>query len=140
MIGYSLACEHTLGDMLVWNGNYGETFFYQAEFPYDVTQQNYGDMGYTGYRVGDNVTTHYGYGLGVYSYFRDHAVRVASGIVVPEHPNVFMNNCLTVFLNGLGDIEHVINTTGGTSRTGQSPNYVCFFEGGQGQSPDEFLQ
>jgi hypothetical protein len=35
--GYGLAVEHTLGDMLVWNGNGGRSYFYQAEFPYDVT-------------------------------------------------------------------------------------------------------
>jgi len=43
VIGYSLACEHTLKDMLVWNGNGGRAYFYQSEFPYDITQENYGD-------------------------------------------------------------------------------------------------
>ena len=35
--GYGLASEHTLGDLLYWGGNYGKVFFYQSEFPYDVT-------------------------------------------------------------------------------------------------------
>jgi len=26
--GYGVAVEHTLGNMLQWNGNYGEVFFY----------------------------------------------------------------------------------------------------------------
>lgn len=56
--GYGLACEHTLGDMLVWNGEKGRAYFYQSEFPYDVTQANYGDKGYAAYKVGDNVTDH----------------------------------------------------------------------------------
>lgn len=39
---YGLASEHTLEDLVVWNGNWGQTVFYQSEFPYDVTDQNYG--------------------------------------------------------------------------------------------------
>ena len=37
VIGYGLACEHTLGHMLEWNGENGRSYFYQSEFPYDVT-------------------------------------------------------------------------------------------------------
>lgn len=33
---YGLACEHTLEEMTYWAGNYGKTYFYQSEFPYDV--------------------------------------------------------------------------------------------------------
>lgn len=33
---YGLAVEHTLGEMTKWNGNYGKTYFYQSELPYDV--------------------------------------------------------------------------------------------------------
>jgi hypothetical protein len=40
--GYGLACEHTLGNLLEWNGENGRTYFYQSEFPYDVNQ-SYGD-------------------------------------------------------------------------------------------------
>jgi hypothetical protein len=35
--------EHTLGDLLDWQGERGRTYFYQSELPYDVTQANYGD-------------------------------------------------------------------------------------------------
>lgn len=41
--------------MLVWNGENGQSYFYQSEFPYDVTQQNYGDRGYVAFKIGDNV-------------------------------------------------------------------------------------
>lgn len=37
VVGYGLAVEHVLGDMLSWNGDNGKSYFYQAEFPYDVT-------------------------------------------------------------------------------------------------------
>lgn len=81
--GYGLACEHTLADMLVWNGNGGKSYFYQSEYPYDVTQANYGDKGYVAYKVGDNVTSHQAYGIGAYSFFRDNAVTVENGIKAP---------------------------------------------------------
>ena len=53
--GYGLAVEHTLGHMLEWNGENGKTYFYQSEYPYDVTQANYGDKGFAAYKVADNV-------------------------------------------------------------------------------------
>lgn len=34
---YALMSEHTLGDLVQWNGNMGETYFFQSEMPYDVT-------------------------------------------------------------------------------------------------------
>ena len=48
---YGLAVEHTLADLVDWQGDRGRTFFFQSEFPYDVTQANYGDKGYAAYRV-----------------------------------------------------------------------------------------
>ncbi len=37
VIAYGLAVEHTLGNMVEWNGNQGRVYFYQSEYPYDVT-------------------------------------------------------------------------------------------------------
>ena len=48
---YGLAVEHTLEDQVQWTGEDGQVFFFQAELPYDVTQQEFGDAGYAGYRV-----------------------------------------------------------------------------------------
>ena len=36
VIIYGLAVEHTLGDMVVWNGERGKVYFYQSEYPYDA--------------------------------------------------------------------------------------------------------
>lgn len=69
--------------MLEWNGENGESYFFQSEYPYDVTQENYGDKGYAAYKVGDDVQSHKSWGAGVYSFFRDHAVIVESGIQTP---------------------------------------------------------
>ena len=46
-----------------WNGNEGQTFFYFSELPQDGTQANFGDPGYCGYLVSDEVTSHEGHGL-----------------------------------------------------------------------------
>merc|ERR1712130_52272 len=69
---FGLAAEHTLGDMVVWNGNNGKAYFYQSEYPYDVTQANYGDLDYVSLRV--NGSGFQGWGLGAYCFFRDNAV------------------------------------------------------------------
>lgn len=141
VVGYSLACEHTLGDMLVWNGNNGRAYFYQSEFPYDVNQQNYGDKGYAAYKIGENVSIHHGYGVGAYTYFRDNAVTVNSGIKTSGHGGVHFTNSLSVFLNGNGQCNHVIDNAGATSRNGQTPNWVCDYYGGQSLSEEQmFLQ
>ena len=109
---YALMSEHTLGDLVQWNGNFGETYFFQSELPYDVTQAAYSD--YCGYRLGPEVYNHKGYGIGVYSFFRDHSVFVNSGIVVTNttqtaDSNISFTNSLTVFLSGNGGQNHVVN-------------------------------
>merc|ERR1712012_1284256 len=65
--------------IVVWNGERGSTFFFQAEFLYDVTEE-YGSNGYAGYRVASDVTTHVAHGVGVYHFFRDFPVTVQSVI------------------------------------------------------------
>lgn len=80
VIGYGLACEHTLGHMLEWNGENGQTYFYQSEYPYDVTQANYGDKKFAAYKVADNVKNHKGFGIGAYTFMRDHHVTIDTGI------------------------------------------------------------
>ena len=39
-----------------------------AQLPYGVTQAEFGDPGYTGYRVNASVTSHDAWGVGVYTY------------------------------------------------------------------------
>lgn len=141
VFGYGLAAEHTLGDLLKWNGDHGKTYFYQAEFPYDVTQANYGNMGYAAYAVADNVQNHEAYGVGAYTYFRDNDVTVESGIKAPTHAGVVFHNALNVFLNGKGQCTHIINQSGNTAKNGQSPNYLCDWTGASSFAQEEmFLQ
>lgn len=123
---FGLAVEHTLSDLAVWNGERGRTYFYQSELPYDATQAQFGDPGYCGYRVASHVREHAGWGVGVYSFFRDHNVTVESGIVCPASLARNFVAPLSVFLNGNGGIRHVINGEGDASfGPGTSVNYAC---------------
>jgi len=106
-----LAVEHTLGDLVSWSGERGATYFFQAELPYDANS-SYAEHGYTGYRVADTVTQHDAYATGVYHFFRDHAVSVVSGIRVPGALESRFRAALSVFLNGRGTIQHVLNGHG----------------------------
>lgn len=99
-----------MDDLVQWNGDRGATYFFQAEYPYDVTQ-NYGDN-YIAYRVADNVTSHKGFGVGVYHFFRDYPVTVQSGIVCPTALESSFESPLGVCLNGLGTMKHIINEQG----------------------------
>merc|ERR1712232_408826 len=127
---YGLKTEHCLTDQVQWNGERGKTIFFQSEMPYDVTQANFGDKGYSGYRVADHVQDHQAYGVGVYHYFRDHAVTVPSGIVAPPHLESSFVNPLTVYLNGLGSVLHIVNDRGNpagpnSKKAGANPQWLC---------------
>lgn len=80
---YGLFGEHVLETIVQWNGNYGETYFFQSEIAYDTTQDHYANKGFAGYVVADNVTNHRGQGIGVYTYFRDYNVMLPSAIKAP---------------------------------------------------------
>jgi len=137
--GYGLACEHTLGNMLEWNGNMGETYFYQSEFPYDVTQENYGDKEYAAYVVGEYVVYHYATGVGAYTYFRDNTVTVKNAIKAPIRPDtVHIYNPLGVFLSGNGGIENILNGDGNSVNSGtDQARYHCNLAE---ESEDKFMQ
>jgi len=121
VITYGLAVEHQLQDLVNWNGANGRTYFYQSEYPYDVTEANFGTPGYVGFRV--NGSNHQGWGAGVYSYFRDNAVTAVNGIMTPSTAK--WQNSFTCFLNGLGQISHVINGQGGAVNSAGTQVYVC---------------
>ena len=75
--------------------------------------------------MGSNVTSHNAYGVGVYQFFRDHAVTVQSGIQVPDGLVSSFVSPFTVFLNGLGTIQHAINNLGDPTAVGTVTSYVC---------------
>ncbi|SET21263.1 discoidin domain-containing protein [Paenibacillus sp. NFR01] len=119
---YGLFNEHHNEYQTLWNGNGGRLYFYQSEIPYDVPNQsswmaNNGTVnGYASYKVADSVTSHEAWGLGVYSYFRDAAVKLESAIEVPNVPGVKLHHMTTIWLSGTAgsEITHIVNNQGGS--------------------------
>jgi len=108
---YGLSVEHAMQDLVRWTGDNGSVYFYQSEFPYDV-DSSYGEAGYVGYRVGDNVISHQALGVGVYHFFRDADVEVATAIAVPEWLENSFESPFTVGLGGRGRVLRVLNDRG----------------------------
>mmetsp|Transcript_27462 Transcript_27462/g.43458 ORF Transcript_27462/g.43458 Transcript_27462/m.43458 type:complete len:590 (+) Transcript_27462:35-1804(+) len=125
---YALKAEHTLGNIVEWYGNNGTCFFFQSEFPYDVTQSEYGDPGFNAFRVDESVTLFQGYSLGMYSFFRDYAVTVENAMKAPLNvAGVNVSHAFTIWLNGQGEISHVIDDMGVAvnSQFADTPSAVC---------------
>jgi hypothetical protein len=122
---YGLFAEHSLGDLVSWNGDKGRTYFMQSEMPYDVTSAYNNNVGY---RVNDDVTTHDAYGIGVYTYFRDHYVKPTSAIAAPSKPGIKFTNSKAVFLNGQGGLEHLINNEGYGVSNAHHQSSICTHE------------
>jgi hypothetical protein len=115
---YGLAVEHFQQDEVIWNGQGGEVIFFQNENPYEVPSQSAWmssstQDGYPAFYIPNSVTSFTGYGMGSYSYFdQGVAIENAMAFQVPDTSGVVLHDLLTVFLNGSGGIESVINGTG----------------------------
>ena len=116
---YGLFNEHHEGYETLWNGNGGRVYFYQSEMPYDVPDQaswmSGSVNGYASYKVADTVTSHEAWGVGVYCYFRDAAVKANSAIEAPAVTGHQVHSMTTIWLNGQhgSEISHIINNSGG---------------------------
>ena len=115
---YGLAVEHYQQDETIWNGQGGTVLFYQNENPYEVPNQaawmsSSTQDGYPAFYVPNSVTSFQGYGMGSYSYF-DQGVPIVNSMAfqAPDTSGVQFHDLLTVFLNGSGGINSVINGTG----------------------------
>lgn len=125
VVATGLFVEHYQKNQVLWNGEGGQTVFYQSELPYDPpTQADWMDgtrNGHASYRVADGVRTHTATGLGVYSFFDPTRVSepsvAESGIQVPDAPGVSVTSAVSVFLDGIGGITHVVNGAGGAVPT-----------------------
>jgi len=114
---YGLFVEHHQQYQVVWNGNGGRTYFYQSEIPYDPPNQagwrsSPDTNGWASYKVADGVTSHEAWGLGAYSVFRHPDVTLTRAIETPSNPSVRFHDMITVALDNLGEITHVIDTSG----------------------------
>jgi len=117
---YGLFVEHTQAQQTIWNGEDGRTYFYQCELPYDPPSKEKwsdgGKEGYAAYQVGDGVTRHEAWGMGVYHVFKAAPVVLGSAIQTPEGPGIRMRRMVTKRLLGGkpgSGIRHVINGKGG---------------------------
>jgi hypothetical protein len=129
---YGLFVEHYQKYELIWNGENGKTIFFQNEMPYDPPSQadwtHDGVNGYAAYKVGDAVTTHEAWGMGSYSYFNQGVdIHAERGFEVPVTPGVALHSIVTVFLDGDGGIDHVVNDTGAAvNASNQVTNIVSY--------------
>lgn len=117
VVALGLAVEHYQKEQVLWNGNGGQTLFYQSELPYDVPSQsawmNGSANGYPSYVVAPSVCTHKAYGLGIYSYFNQGVNIVEdNAMTTPNATGIAVQDVGTVFLGGSGSITHPINGTG----------------------------
>ena len=134
-----LAVEHYQQEQTLWNGNGGETIFYQSELPYDPPNQaawkDGSANGYPSYVVSNAVSSHTGWGLGVYSFFNlGQPIVDDNAITVPNAAGVVMHDMSTVFLStsgGSGQITHVIDNTGNISNASNAdvPQTVTTYGG-----------
>ncbi len=117
-----LAVEHYQKEQVLWNGNDGETIFYQSELPYDPPSQSAwmdgAANGYPSYVVTNLVGAHQAYGLGIYSFFSQGINIVEdNAMTVPNTPGISVHDVGTVFLSGSGQITHVIDGVGATANS-----------------------
>ena len=131
---YGLAVEHYQGYEVEWNGQGGELLFFQNENPYDPPSQaawmsSSTQDGYPAIYIPNSVTSFTGYGLGSYSYFdQGVAIENAEAFQVPTTSGIHLNDLLTVYLNGSGGIESVVDGTGAAvSSTFGGPSDVVSF-------------
>ena len=124
---YGLFVEHHQQYQVLWNGNAGRTYFYQSEIPYDPPDQaSYSSgldatghriNGWASYKVAAGAESHEAWGLGIYSVFRHPNVVLTRAIEVPITPDVRFHHMITIALDNLGEISHIIDDTGGATST-----------------------
>ena len=122
VIMQGLAVEHFLKYQTVWNGDFGQLFFYQSELAYDVPPQwgHDGVQGYASLQV--NAPSHFtAHGVGIYSFFAHtpQPVYADSAIEAVTKPGIHFEHLFSVYLNGddqnpdvKSGIKHIINHAG----------------------------
>jgi hypothetical protein len=105
---------------------------FQNELPYDppnqAAYQHDGVLGWAAYKVGDDVRTHEGWGLGSYCFFNvDPTIHVSRAFEVPVTPGVRLHDILTLSITNHGTIDHVVNDVGAATDANTTPvNIVSY--------------
>ena len=153
-----LFVEHFQEYDILWNGEYGKTYFLQNEKCYDpqgneVWMSHDGTKkGWSAYKVADDVKHHYAVGLGVYDVFintNGHSVFLEDAVEVPDTPGVLVENvCIVEIARGDGPlvgINHIVNGKGFGVKTGKDSGggyavqrLVRYCNGESEVRPDEY--
>jgi hypothetical protein len=114
-----LFVEHWQKEQVVWNGQRGQTVFYQSEMPEGMPDQaswmNGTSEGYASYTVGAGVRTHRATGLAIYALFPfppTQPVHAATAITAPAAPGVRFTSMATGVVIGQGGIRSVVDGVG----------------------------
>ncbi len=131
VIVYGLFNEHFQEYQTLWNGENGQTYFYQSEIPYDPPNQDVwkdgNSVGYPAYKVADDVTAHAAYGMGMYAFFYN-PVRMANAVETPRSAGIHIEDIVTVTFSGAGGgMENVVNDEGGQTNDGELNYYPGYF-------------
>ncbi|HEY3606040.1 MAG TPA: hypothetical protein VGL06_00990 [Pseudonocardiaceae bacterium] len=130
---YGLFVEHYQKTETIWNGEHGFVLFYQNENPYEVPSQavwmaNKRQNGFPAFLVTNGVKTFQGYAMGSYSFFNQGvAIQSSMAFQAPKRPGVQFHDLLTVFLNGSGGFQSVINGTGAPAAAGTGVSNVVSY-------------
>lgn len=124
---YGLMVEHFENYQTLWNGEEGKVVMYQCEVPYNVPSQDYWKSesgtrdGCAAYKVGSNVKTHYGLGLGVYWVHYSYDF-LENAFECPDAPGVKLEHLVTTTFSGYenGGIRHIVNGVGDSVGEGGS--------------------
>jgi hypothetical protein len=138
---YALFTEHFQEYEVLWLGERGRTFFFQNEPPYDApNQESWSSQegkvhGFAAFKVANTVKNHHSIGLGSYAVFTgtDGKVNKRNGFEIPNNPNVKLEKMVTTRFSGPGNIQSVINGTGGSTATGVKR--VAAYQSGTGTQP-----
>jgi hypothetical protein len=103
VVTYGLAVEHTKHDLVQWDGENGQVFFFQSELPYR-SNLDFGKDGYVGYKVGYGVEKHLGYGVGVYQVFNTYTMNVSMRLPSTANMTNIFTWCITGNRSGLGHL------------------------------------
>lgn len=154
---YGLMVEHFQEYDVLWRGENGKTYFLQNEKAYDPQNQsewmshNGTVMGYSAYKVANNVKNHYAVGLGCYDVFintNGASIFLENAIEVPDTEGVMIENACTVEIaNGSGPIvgiKNIVNgtgpsiTTGAGSGGGYARQALLVYNNGKGTSLQDY--
>jgi hypothetical protein len=116
---YGLFVEHYEKANVIWNGRDGTDIFFQNELPYDVPSQaawmeSRAIKGYPAFQINSGAANFTGYAMGSYSFFNQGVdIHATQGFQTARPSGLQLHDLLTVYLNGSGGIDSVVDGTGG---------------------------